>query len=270
MPDLGPAPPAKSRKNLLIILDLSGSMNEALGKSTRIATARQVLHNVVSKVPDDFNVGLRVYGDRYGSKQKETCTDSHLVQPVQKLDRPTLLKQIDAAKPRGETPLVYAVLQALGDLKTAGGGSVVLITDGEESCGGDFTAAATAIKQSGLDFRLDIVGFTLQNQQAQTALGSLATGTGGAYYAAQNGAALSHALAAATATSFPFSIKDSAGKVVAQGEAGDAGHDLPPGDYTIVVQAGDQSITLPHVTIAVGQTAALKVTRKGDGFAVGR
>jgi hypothetical protein len=270
--DLGAATPAApaSRKNLLIILDLSGSMNEALGKSTRIATARQVLHNVVSKVPDDFNVGLRVYGDRYGSKQKETCTDSHLVQPVQKLDRPALLKQIDAAKPRGETPLVYSVLQAIADLKSTGGGSVVLITDGEESCGGDFSAAAAAIKQSGLDFRLNIVGFTLRGPEAQKALGGLATATGGAYYGAQDGAALAHALAAATVTSFPFSIKDATGKVVARGEAGDAGHDLPPGDYTVVVQAGDQSITLPHVTIAVGQTAALKVTRKGDGFAVAR
>jgi len=268
--DLGPAPPAKARKNLLIVLDLSGSMNDVLGKSTRIATARHVLHDVLTRVPDDFNVGLRVYGDRYGSKQKETCTDSHLVQPMQKIDRSALLKLIDAAKPRGETPLVYSVLQAIADLKSVGGGSVALITDGEESCGGDFSAAATAIKQSGVDFRLNIVGFTLRGPEAQQALGSLATATGGAYFGAQDGTALAHALAAATVTSFPFAIKDATGKVVAQGEAGDAGRDLPPGDYTVVVQAGDQSIALPHVTIAVGQTAGVRVTRKGDGFAVVR
>ncbi len=106
-PAATPALPEKTRKNLLVILDLSGSMNTALGKSTRITTARQVLHSVLAKVPDDFNVGLRVYGDRYGSKEKETCTDSHLVQPVQKLDRTSLFKIIDTAKPRGETPLVY-------------------------------------------------------------------------------------------------------------------------------------------------------------------
>jgi hypothetical protein len=245
-------------------------MNEPLGRSTRIATAQQVLHNVLAKVPDDFNVGLRVYGDRYGSKEQETCTDSHLAQPVQKIDRTSLFKIIDTARPRGETPLVYSVLQAIADLKTAGGGSVVLITDGQESCGGDVAAAAAAIKQSGLDFRLNIVGFTLQGQAAQKALGGLATGTGGAYYSAQDGAALSHALTAATITTFPFSVTDAAGKVVATGEAGDGGHDLPAGDYSVVVKAGDQSLTLPHVTVAVGQTAAVKVTRKGDGFTVGR
>jgi hypothetical protein len=262
--------PEKTRKNLLVILDLSGSMNLALGKSTRIATARRVLHNMLAKVPDDFNVGLRVYGDRYGSKQKETCTDSHLVQPVQKIDRTSLFKMIDTAKPRGETPLVYSVLQAIADLKAAGGGSVVLITDGEESCGGDFAAAAAAIKQSGLDFRLNIVGFTLQGQTAKKALGNLAAGTGGAYYGAADGAALSRALTAATITKFPFSVQDASGKVVAEGEAGDAGHDLAPGDYTIVVQAGDQALTLPHVAVATGQTSTVRVTRKGDSFVVNR
>ncbi len=269
--DLGPpAAHLQSRKNLLIILDLSGSMNEALGKSTRIATARQVLRGVLAKVPDDFNVGLMVYGDRYSSKDKQTCTDSHLVQPVQKLDRAALLKAIDAARPRGETPLVYSVLQALGDLKAVGGGSVVLITDGEESCGGDFAAAATAIEQSGLDFRLNIVGFTLKGQQAQQALGSLAASTGGAYYRAQDGPALTRALAAATVETFPFSVRDASGRVVARGEAGDAGHDLPAGDYTVVVQAGDRELTLPHVTVSAGQTATVRVTRQGDGFAIGR
>ncbi|MGH9409169.1 MAG: hypothetical protein ACRD1V_06920 [Vicinamibacterales bacterium] len=267
--DLGPpAAHPQSRKNLLIILDLSGSMNEPLGTNTRIGTARRVLHDVLAKVPDDFNVGLRVYGDRYGSKEKGTCTDSHLVHPVQKIDRASLFRTIDAARPRGETPLVYSVLQAIGDLKAAGGGAVVLITDGEESCGGDFAAAATAIKQSGLDFRLNIVGFTLKSRAAQEALGGLATSTGGAYYTAANGAALSHALVAATITTFPFSIKDAAGTVVAQGVAGDGGHDLPPGEYTVRVQAGDQQLTMPRVSLALGQTTTVRVVRKGDGFAV--
>ncbi len=223
------------------------------------------------KVPDDFNVGLRVYGDRYGSKEKETCTDSHLAQPVQKLDRPALFKIIDTAKPRGETPLVYSVLQAIADLKAAGGGSVVLITDGEESCGGDFAAAAAAIKQSGLDFRLNIVGFTLQGQAAQKSLGESGRRARAARTTApQTAPSLSRALTAATITKFPFSVQDATGKVVAQGEAGDAGHDLAPGDYTILVQAGDQTLTLPHVTVTLGQTATVRVTRKGDSFVVGR
>ena len=65
-------------------------------------------------------------------------------------------------------------------------------------------------------------------------------------------------------------MKDANGKIVAEGEAGDAGHDLAPGDYTIVVKAGDQALTLAHVTVATGQTATVRVTRKGDSFVLGR
>ena len=268
--DARPALPEKTRQNLLVILDLSGSMNLALGKSTRIGTARQVLKDLLAHVPDDTNVGLRVYGDRYGSKEKQTCTDSHLAAPVQKLDRAALTKLIDAAKPRGETPLVYSVMQAIGDLKTAGGGSIVLITDGEESCGGDFAAAEAALKHSGLAFRLNIVGFTLKGAGVRESLNDLARSTGGAYYGAADGPALSRALTAATITRFPFRVEDANGKVVAEGEAGDSGVDLPAGDYTVTVEAGLQHLTIARVTVAAGQPASVRITRTANGFAIAR
>ena len=49
-----------------------------------------------------------------------------------------------------------------GDLKSVGGGTVILITDGEESCKGDFAAAAKTLKDSGSNLTLNIVGFTLK------------------------------------------------------------------------------------------------------------
>ncbi|MGH9409345.1 MAG: vWA domain-containing protein, partial [Vicinamibacterales bacterium] len=267
--DPPPAAPPPVRKNLLVILDLSGSMKLALGKSTRIATARQVLKDLLTHVSDDTNVGLRVYGDRYGSKDPHTCTDSHLAAPVQPLDRAALTKLIDAAKPRGETPLVYSVMQAISDLKSAGGGSIVLITDGEESCGGNFTAAAAALKQSGLSFKLNIVGFTLTGPQAQKSLSGLAGSTGGAYYAASDGRALERALNA-TIDTFPFTVTDASGKTVAQGVAGDRGVDLPAGEYTIAVDAGSQHLTLPHVAVVAGQPLSVHIARTANGFVLNR
>ena len=70
-------------------------------------------------------------------------------------------------KPKGETPLVYSALQAPTDLKAVGGGTVILITDGEESCKGDPVKAAAELKASGLDIRLNIVGFALKNPKVQ-------------------------------------------------------------------------------------------------------
>jgi hypothetical protein len=268
--ELGGQPPETSRKNVLVILDLSGSMNLPLGKSTRIKTAREVLHDVLARLPDDFHVGLRVYGNRFGSRQKETCTDSQLEIPIQANTRTDILKSIDTLKPRGETPLVYSVLQAIDDLKRAGGGGVVLITDGEESCGGDFAAAAKAIHDAGIDFRLNIVGFTLTSQKAKADLGALSSGAGGHFYSAADGPALSRAVVAATINRFPYSVVDASGTVVAEGEAGDPGQELPAGQYKLIVKAGDETLTLDGVAMTVGQNVGVRVVRKGDAFVVER
>jgi hypothetical protein len=58
------APPAKTRKNIEIILDASGSMKTLMGKQSRWDVALETLQQVLAKLPDDFNVGLRMYGHR--------------------------------------------------------------------------------------------------------------------------------------------------------------------------------------------------------------
>jgi hypothetical protein len=265
-----PGSSERSSKNLEIILDASGSMKLALGKSTRIDTARKTLETVLAKIPDDFNVGLRLYGDRYASNQKQTCTDSHLVVPIQKLNRNRILSIVGATRPRGETPLVYSVLQTINDLKAVGGGSVVLITDGEESCHGDPVAAAAALRNSGLDVTLNIVGFTLTAKQSQQALSALASGTGGRFYSAQNGEALGRALLAAAVSRFPYRVLDAAGKQVAAGEAGGEVADLPPGPYKVIVTAGDEEVVADAITVGAGSDVVLTVALKDGRFVIAR
>lgn len=262
--------PSKPTKNLEIILDASGSMKTALGKSTRMTTAREVLRNVVTRIPDDFNVGLRFYGHRYGSRQKETCTDSELVRPIEKLDRNDLLAKVDAVQPRGETPLIYSLLQTPADLKEVGGGSVILVTDGEESCGGDPVAAAKQLKGTGVDVTLNIVGFTLKGKTVEQQLSTLAESTGGRYYSAQSGEALAQALLIAAIDRIPYTVFDASGKQVATGEAGGLGTDLPPGEYRVVAAAADQQLVADKVTVAAGVDVVLKVVVKNDRLTLGQ
>ena len=269
--DLGHAGrPAASRKNLLFILDLSGSMRQPLGKGTRIGTARQVMREVVSTLPADFNVGLRVYGHRVASTQKGTCTDTELVVPMGRSSQAAILRQIDALQPRGETPLVYSVLQGAADLKGSGGGNLVLVTDGEESCGGDVEAAKGALKALGIDLTLNIVGFTLAGAQARAPLAGLAGSTGGAYLRAQDGPSLARAIVAAATDRFPYKVLGPKGETLAAGDAGDAGAELPAGAYRVVVQAGAEEIVADAIVVARGGDTTLRIVRKGDRFAVER
>jgi hypothetical protein len=260
------ARPSKTSKNLEIILDASGSMKTPLGKKTRWTTAHDVLQQVLATLPADFNVGLRIYGHRESSRSPKTCTDSQLVVPIQKLDQRAVLNAAEAVKPRGETPLVYSVLQSPDDLKAVGGGTVIVITDGEESCHGDPVKAAAQLKTSGLDITLNIVGFTLTGKAVQQQLGTFAQATGGHFYAADSGPALARALQMAAVDRFPYTVTDAAGKEVAAGEAGSGAEELPAGEYTVVVNAGGTSLKAEHVRVVLAQQTTVNIALKNDQF----
>jgi Ca-activated chloride channel family protein len=224
--------------------------------------ALDTLHQVLARLPDDFNVGLRIYGHRESSRSPRTCTDSELVVPIDKIDRQGILDRAKSFKPKGETPLVYSAMQAPADLKEVGGGTVILITDGEESCHGDPVKAAADLKASGLDIRLNIVGFALKDPKVQKDLSGFSQATGGLFYAADSGATLGDALMLAAVQSFPYTVYDSAGKTVVSGEAGRGSEELPPGDYKVVVKAGSRELVAPRVAVAVGQATTLTIAMK--------
>jgi hypothetical protein len=256
---------AAARRNIEIILDLSGSMKLPLGLSSRIATARTVLRDVLARIPDDFCVGLRVYAHRYSARQKQTCTDTELVSKIAPLDRQRILSIVDRLQPRGETPLVYSILQAPADLKAVGGGSLVVITDGEETCGGNLVEAAQQLKSAGLPILLNIVGFTVTGKNVEQDLTTLAESTGGRYYGAQDGQALGRAVTQAALTRIPYAVFDEKGTNVASGFAGPLAQELPPGVYKVVVQASDHQLT-KNVTIAPGVDTAVKVSVRAGVF----
>jgi hypothetical protein len=257
------APPTKTRKNLEIILDASGSMKTPMGaKQTRWDVALETLGQVLNTLPDDFNVGLRMYGHRELSTSPKTCTDTELVIPVKKLDRKAILARANLFKPKGETPLVYSALQAPGDLKALGGGTVILITDGEESCKGDPVKAAAELKASGLDIRLNIVGFAIKNPQTQKDLAGFSQATGGLFYAAESGAGLADAMMLAAVERFPYTVYDATGKAVLSSEAGSGSDELPPGDYRVVVKAGTRELVAPRVRVTLGTATTLKIAIK--------
>ena len=262
----GDKPPSR---NLEIVLDVSGSMNIKLGETTRWKTALGMLEEVVAALPDDLNVGLRVYGHRQSSKSARTCKDTELVVPIAKLDRERIVKTASRLKPRGETPLIYSVLQTVGDLRAAGGGSVILITDGEESCKGDAKAAAAELQSSGLNVTLNIVGFTLTGETAVAELSALAGSAGGRYYSAQDGEQLSRAVKLAALNRLPYDILNASGKILVSGQTSELSRELPPGKYRIRIDALGQILEEP-LTIVPDQTTTLGLGVEGDRFVVRR
>jgi len=256
-------------RNLEIVLDVSGSMNAKLEETTRWKTALAMLEEVVAELPEDLNVGLRVYGHRHGSKSPQTCKDSELVVPIAKLDRARIVKAATRLKPRGETPLIHSILQTVGDLKAAGGGSVILITDGEESCQGDAKAAAAEIAGAGVNLTLNIVGFTLTGENVVAELSALAGSTGGRYYSAQDGAQLSRAVKLAALHRLPYDVLTQSGTIVASGVTSELSRELPPGKYRIRIDALGQQLE-EQLSIAPGETTTISLGVVEDKFVLRR
>src|SRR3546814_16479776 len=82
------------------------------------------------------------------------------------LDRDAMIKQIEGLNAIGMTPLTASVKQAIEQLRqTEQSASVVLGSDGLESCGGAPCQAVRADRRSGVDFRLHVVGFDPRSEE---------------------------------------------------------------------------------------------------------
>jgi len=147
-----------------LILDASGSMYNKLDDGRyRITAAKDVLKDFIETLPDtNLNVGLRIYGSKLQAKDAGSCRDSKLFVPMKGVDRAALLDTVRATRARGSTPIAWSIDQALADFPAdAKRCVIVLVTDGEEACGGDLKAAAERLRQSKCDMDMHVIGFGL-------------------------------------------------------------------------------------------------------------
>jgi Ca-activated chloride channel family protein len=176
----------------MIVFDGSNSMWGQIEGTAKIVIARDLMENLLGDWVDDRSVGLMAYGHR----TRGDCSDIEvLVEPGQAA-RETILERINGVTPTGKTPLSDAVEQAATALSyTDQPATVVLISDGLESCERDPCALAEALEKGGVGFTAHVVGFGLGSDEDTSSLACIAENTGGQYITATNadelGAALS-------------------------------------------------------------------------------
>lgn len=169
-------------RNLLVILDASGSMWGQIDGVAKISTARQALSGILGDLNPAMNVGLMAYGHR----REGDCADTEILYPVANYDSGRLLPAIEGISPLGKTPIAGALEQAAASMPASGqSSSVLLISDGLETCGGDPCAAAARLAESGIDTRVHVVGFDL-NEEEHAALQCIAENGNGTYYPAND------------------------------------------------------------------------------------
>jgi len=228
-PELTPA----ERGAVGIILDASGSMLKRMDGQRRIEIARDSLRRTVSDIlPDGMPVALRVYGHREAGSCR---TDLEL--PLQPLDKSAFLARLEQIQAinLARTPIAASLAAMADDLADAGGSKwVVLLTDGEETCDGDPAAEIEKLRAAGIDARVNIVGFAIDEDALKNRFRDWARLGGGSYFDA--GAADSLDRALSDAMRLPFTVLDASGEPRASGQVGGDPLELPAGRYDIRVE----------------------------------
>src|SRR5207302_307498 len=94
----------------------------------------------------------------------------------------------------GGTPTPEALLAAAGDLAgVVGRRAIVLVSDGQSTCGDPCPTAEAIKKEQGIDFTVHTVGFQAP-EAAEGELSCIARVTGGRYVPANDAAGLSDAI----------------------------------------------------------------------------
>ncbi len=128
---------------ILILLDESASMvNKWYGDKERYRAADQIILNLMDsiyKVNDQVEFSLRAFGHQHGVPQND-CYDTKNEVMFSKDNYTQMSLRLSDLHPLGVTPIAYSLKEAAeNDLMDEQNYSysIILITDGGESCGGD-------------------------------------------------------------------------------------------------------------------------------------
>ncbi len=175
----------------MLILDASGSMWGQIQGRTKIEIAREAVGSMLKTWPRNQQLGLMAYGHR----SKGNCADIEVLKAPGVLDAIGMQKAVNALQPKGMTPITASVRMAAEQLKfSEHKATVILVSDGEETCNADPCALGAELEKLGVDFTAHVVGFDLPEGKARAQLQCLAKSTGGKYVEARDAAELNKAL----------------------------------------------------------------------------
>ncbi len=164
----------------MIVLDASGSMWGQIDGEAKISIAKTVVGDVLVDWDRDTGLGLIAYGHR----REGDCGDIETIVPVAKETAAAVSTKVKSLNPKGKTPITESMRQAAKALNyTESGATVILVSDGLETCNADPCALAKELEAEGIDFTAHIIGFGLKEEEFK-ALQCIATETGGQYFTA--------------------------------------------------------------------------------------
>lgn len=153
-------------EDAMIVFDASGSMSgngwgygsETAGMVSRIDKVRATLAKILPRVARLRRVGLITYGPGVWNQ----CNVRLDLKPTTNA-APPIMAAINALIPAGKTPLTAAVAQAAEVLDFRDKpGLIVVVTDGEETCGGSPCDLGEELAREAVQLTVHIIGLRVR------------------------------------------------------------------------------------------------------------
>lgn len=189
--DIAPrVPPTR----VIVMIDGSGSMAGRMSGRTKLELAREAALGFVDGLPASVQTSLLVFGQQGANSQAgkaKSCSAIDVLAPMS-ADQGPLRAALGQVRAVGWTPLAAGLDRAealLAASATPGEQVIYVVSDGEETCGGDPVAVARRINSGRTRAIVNVIGFNLPSGEAAK-LTAVARAGGGGFVNLSNAAEL--------------------------------------------------------------------------------
>ena len=188
---------ARIPRNVMILLDSSGSMSQKVGEQTKMEAAKIAIREYLKKAEklESTRVGLIVYGDKGSNSQADkgiSCTSIETKVELGELKLETIEQDLADIRPAGWTPIGLALKEAAESFipkeKETGKeiekptqviNEVVVISDGVETCDSDPLGQAKLLFEGSEKIIVHVIGFAVAeaDNESLRAISRAAEGT---------------------------------------------------------------------------------------------
>lgn len=187
---------AQDSTGTVLVLDGSGSMWGQIDGEAKITIAQQAVGAILDDFPQDQRLGLTLYGHR----QEGSCRDIQTIVAPALGTASEVRTAVNNIRPLGKTPMTDAIIAAAETLDyTNQTATVILVSDGVETCNPDPCAAARRLDDAGVNFTAHVIGFDVDDPIALGQMQCIAYETGGRFLRAADATELKDAIATVAA-----------------------------------------------------------------------
>lgn len=263
----------------VLVLDASDSMLIEDAPGQRFAAARRAAITLVEALPDSTELAVVAYGTGTSNRPQDFvagCRDVRTLAPMEPVNAAAVRAVLDSTHPRGFTPIAASLRHAAALLPADERAAIVLVSDGEDTCGQPPCPVAGELKRANPQLEISTIGFKTDGA-ASSDLRCIAEVTEGLFVTAANDAQLRARLLAAQDTEQSRNTVNGAGLMgITLGESlvdirertdGFPAGGRRDGNTTIIVWANCEWVFGPDGTLA--EIRPMRGVRTIDGLDIG-